>query len=312
MTYLTRISEMANTNPVSECDRVLEILKDYFIERKYMLEHVNEICGVKDMILDEFNPSKMILAGKEYFEDYIYKNEIDINSIRDEEERKKVFEFVRNPVVALYKKYPNENLFVDKKNESYEEFYNQYKRDWDRKNSKVYKLFKNNFNLNNNKPRGSNVGKSISRIMEDNKGGWFERHFDKTSKQYKALVSSMNETMNKNSASYGDLKGIEFYAKKYIDYKIPRGFDERRLSSTAKKRVEFCRTILKAVQATKDELEAPKVQNNNPENNNEFQNQLKEEIQEKEIIEIKEDNDIIEVKESEKIIENNENSVEKV
>ena len=142
------------------------------------------------------------------------------------------------------------------------------------------------FEQNNHKPNGYNVGKDIETILQDNRGGWWERFRGTTSKQYQALAKAADP--------YGPVKGdkeaMYHCAKAYRAYKLPEGRRFESLSKTAKKRIEFCDSIINAYEQEK----AAEVAANNPapaneaEGNiiidqNDFQNQLQDDIGPKEI-----------------------------
>ena len=249
----------------------------------------------------------MFIAAKEYFEDYIYKNQIDLNSIRRSSDRKKVFDFIQNPVAAFAKKYPNgRNKFYESKEESYNKYVNEFQKNYAKDHKDDYHAFVEKFGQNNTKPRGYNTGKNISRILEDNKGGWFERTFRRTSKEYLALVSSVNAATSRTSPTKGDLKGAKLYAQKYLDYKLPPGTNEENLSETSKRRVEFARSVLAAIDEVEVAKLGPKEDDNLIIDNNnndiiqdktkiiEFQDKIKADTKENLIIE---ENNIIETKE---------------
>ena len=125
---------------------------------------------------------------------------------------------------------------------------------------------------------------------------------------------------------------MKFYAKKYLEYKL-RNKTINDLSTTGKKRVEFCKTILKSLNELDDkyelkvnqpavDLQEPGLNKQNDIQNQDFQDEIKDNLEKeiiednKEIIEIKDDlnkeniietKEIIEIKKDEEVNEKNNN-----
>jgi hypothetical protein len=131
------------------------------------------------------------------------------------------------------------------------------------------------------KENGYNVGKNISRIIGDNKGGWGEWLGRTTSKEYKALVSSVEAFNNPQSRTFGDRGNLRYFAEKYVDHKLPLGAKFEDLKPIEKKRVEFCLSIIETCKAMdREELEANKdiVKDNNIIDDKEFKNKLENDV----------------------------------
>ena len=254
--YNMKINSLDNVNPVQECKRVLEIIKDYVIERDYMFKHKSEFIEKGGKFNDEFGPEVIIASAKDYFLDYIVQNNLSIQKIRNDEDRKMIFDFINNPVSVLYKKY-QQILPEDK--------INQINSDYAHEMRKVYghqcSDFLDSFEENNQKPNGFNTNKTIEQILADNKGSKWELFFKTTSPEYLALKDSILAAIDKKSPSYGDFRLTKFLAKKYLDYKLGQGKQENKLSETGRRRVEFCRSILKAVDELGDGFNEVSVNN---------------------------------------------------
>ena len=251
-----------NPNALTECNRVLKTINDFLVERKYMDDHEEEIADGAVLKLDAVNPSNLLAAGREYFKDYIEKNNINILDIPNKADRNKVLEFLNDPAKAFQNKYKKErDIFINRpgKNESFNTFKNDVKEEL----NKIYKTDKNienDFALNNQKENGYNTGKNISTILNDNKGGFFERYiFRNTSKEYKALENAVKAATSPNSSTCGDYSQAKVYALKYLDHKLPEGVNEDNLSATSKKRIEFCRSFLRTFDALPKKYEEPQL-----------------------------------------------------
>jgi hypothetical protein len=311
--YENRIHDMKDLNPASVCKSVLETLKDYLAERKFLSDHKNVFCNVAnhEEYSRRFEPVRMIRAAKEYFEDYIYKNDINISKIRNDEDRELVTDFLCNPAEVLENKYRDvPNLTITERNESLQ----SYHEDFGTKIRSVHQNDFNNFNTsfaqNNQKPNGFNSNKDMMTILRDNEGSRWEKFFNSTSKEYKTLVSALYAALGVDSATRGDFKFVKYCAKKYLEHKLPEGKNEAKISETGRRRIEFCRTILNSFNELDDrfkevsvnqpalDIQEPKIANLNLNiaQNNNFQAEIKGELEKdilednsKEEIEIKED-----------------------
>ena len=249
--YNDSIHSKANQNPLEECNRVLTTIKDFLAERKVIDENEVEIANDGAVDLDSFNPGKIFAAGREYFKDYLEKNNINVLDIPDKNDRNKILEFINDPTKAFQNKYGNDRNLFTSNMENIDTFKNQLKEELSNLyNTKKHDNFDNSFALNNQKQNGYNHGKNINTIISDNKGGFFERYiFRNTSKEYKALEKAVLAATNKDSATFGDYSSAKVYAIKYLEHKLPEGVNEANVSATGKRRIEFCRSFLKTLGA---------------------------------------------------------------
>ncbi len=301
--YNTTIKSMKDVNPLNQTRRVMETIKDYMVERKRLFEErKTNYNGIS--LEDKIKPAAVFVAAKKYMNDYIYKNNINLLSL-DKKHRQEVFDFLEDPVKAFEKKYEDEpNFYKTKLNgdllENADTIGNEVKKEF----SKLYKQsgddFIKAFKDINNQTKGLNSNKNLNDIIFDNKGGYWEQKIGTTSKEYRALASAFVAATNPESPTYGDLNGVGVYAQKYIDHKLPVGADFNKLKENEKRRIEFCHTIIGAINKMKmdKQMEENKVvlapdnnvfQDNlkkaldaNPENNNIIQD---EEIANENIIE---------------------------
>ena len=238
--YDAQIKSKANLNSVMECRNILEATKDFFNEyKRLMLENHNNSIDI--------NPGAILLAGKEYFKDYLLKNNINPLNIADKNERKEVLDFLNDPFASFENKYARNNDFFCKRGErgipnfgaielSFKEcLHNKYQSNIEYFTNKIAENVLNT----------SNANKNVAQILDDNKGGYFERKIGTTSKEYLALEDSIKNSLDAYSSSYGDFTMPKYYAEKYLEHKLPAGANENNLKINEKRRVEFCRSIIK-------------------------------------------------------------------
>ena len=283
-TYSDKISSIRNVNPLNESRRIMDTLKNFMIERKYIYDNKNKVFNSKNIRLQEpFKPATLFVSAKLYFNDYLYKNNINLLSLGNKE-RQEVFDFLNDPVSAFMKKYSKDapSLFRVEKGKQIESF-DSIRQEFKQEFGKLYKEngdnFVNKFNEINNSSDKLNRGKSIANIIEDNKRNFIKRWFSSSSKEYRALKKSILASTDPSSPTYGDLNGSKAYAIKYLEHKLPLGTDRNSLSSNEKRRVEFCETIIKAA----DEIEKEKNKENENNiaiaiDNKEFQDKVKNDV----------------------------------
>ena len=294
--YVVTTQNGQNT-PGAELNRVLKALKDYNIERDNMLRDPASYFGQDEQIEEKVDFTSVVIGAKRYYEDYLLLNKVNIFSL-NKNEQKQIMNFLEDPATTLAKKYKKE---LNLTNEDIRAFKEAYKEENDRINQAKSATFTTKFNEHNNIENGRNTGKTIERIMHDNRGGFLERNFGWSSKEYKALKSAVKAATDVNSPTRGDYTASRICAQKYLDHKLPLGADENALSATEKARVDFCRSII----ATCEEMDMQNEQNINNEafnnniiNNEDFQNQIQKEVN----LEPSKDNNIIEA--SSNVIEN--------
>lgn len=280
--YTQTLKEKANVPIEQEYRRVMNAVKDYARKSNHMLDNQQQFTFPdKDGTyggLMAHSVGTVLCAGKDYFVDYLKENNLSLASVRDEKLRNEITAFMIDPVSVLSKDFDVENS-----PESINNIKANYNSMWSKTKAEEGQQFFQKFNEFNNKPNGRNVGKTFTKIVSDNKGSWWERLRGKTSKEYSALQKIAKEACKEDSPNFGDDKALYVSAKAYKEYKMPEGTDFNSLSSTAKKRIEFCDSIINAYEAkererqAENQQEAPEVDNNA--NNNiisqeEFQNQL--------------------------------------
>ena len=280
--YNLKIKVMNKVNPANETRRVMGVIRDYLLERKQMyIDRRND--DSTDIELEEsISPAQMLVAGKLYLNDFIYKNNINLLSL-DKKQRDEVMSFLNDPVRAFVNKYDGEENLLrtnsqGKMLETYGQIDDEFKRDFGRLYKATGDNFVKAFDDLNTQMKGRNTGKSIAEIIEANKGGYFEKKFDSSSKEYKALIASVEAATDPESITYGDLSGAKVYAQKYVDHKLPQGANFNKLSENEKRRVEFCHTIIGAT--LQMELNQKMVDSNMKiaPDNEQFQQKLKTDV----------------------------------
>ena len=277
-----KLQSFKNKYPLNETRRVMETLKEYMLERKVMYdERANDMTNDNDLA-DALPPKDLFMGARKYVQDFIYKNDINLLAL-DKKARKEVFAFLNDPVSAFEKKYRNvDNLFLKKNNgelkENFSTIAQEFKQDFAKLNKKAGDDFVAAFNDLNNKTAGRNQNKNIAQILNDNKGGFWEKRFGRTSKEYKALEASLLVATNPNSPTYGDLTGAKVYAEKYLIHKLPAGTNFDRLSENEKRRIELCQTVIGTANKLDMEKEVKDEKIILADDNLEFQNQLQKDV----------------------------------
>ncbi|MBE6136563.1 MAG: hypothetical protein E7181_04800 [Erysipelotrichaceae bacterium] len=278
--YSASVRKHANTPVDEEYKRITKAIRDFCTERKYMAYHEEQFLkGAGDDFIC-YNAGGVIAAGRQYFVDYLKENNLSTASVNDPKLREEINNFLVDPIQTIDKKvYKFQNDDV----ESLNEVKRGYSRAWYIAHEKDNGEFFTKFNEFNHKPNGYNVGKTFPKIIKDNRGGWYEWIRGTTSKEYTALQKVAKGVCDMNSPIFGDKDALYACAKAYKAYKMPEGTDFNRLSKTAKKRVEFCDSVIKAYEAEKREKEAEKnpelaVNNNNIINQDEFQKNLQADL----------------------------------
>ncbi len=280
--YPKAVKERGNVDVGQEYRRIMDAMKDFAAERRYMYANLDKFSLPSKLGepsgLSSHSLGTLLFAGREYFLDYLKENNLSIASIQDDKLREEVTSFLTDPVGVLGKHVKLEDVGP----ESMNMIKSNYRSVCSSAKAPNAAEFFHKFNELNQKPDGRNAGKSFTRTLSDNKGSWWERFRNKTSKEYTALQKVGRAFSDPNSPAFGDEKALYVCAKAYKQYKMPEGTNFDNLSSTAKKRVEFCDTIIETYEARQREIaaanqEVPALENNVNDNaivQDDFQNQL--------------------------------------
>lgn len=267
-------TEIQNHPSLEEKNKVLCAFKDYVIERNVMtnnpIDYVQVAKGNLKVYVDDI---AVLVAGKKYYDDFLIMNNKDIYSY-NKNDRKEIVNFLKDPVGAFAKKYKRE---YDLENDYIDSLKENYKEENDRINgAPKVELFRNAFDKFNTYE--GNRGKNFNQLLKDNAGGWLEWLGRTTSRQYLDLKEAFEAANDPQSATFGDFKSSKYFAQKYIEHKLPEGVSFENLKPNEKRRVEFCRSIIAAVdeiEKTNPDLEN---QNNNAIDNNIIDDNFHEEL----------------------------------
>lgn len=108
-------------------------------------------------------------------------------------------------------------------------FDNEFSNFWKRKFSENYD--KNPFDYN--------------RIKYENRGGFFERLFSRTSPQYNAFISALKEYNDPNSQNYLNKTLLQNTAEDYFEYKTEEGVSFNKMDETSRNRLQLVSAVLK-------------------------------------------------------------------
>ena len=253
-------TEKSNVNGLQEKNNVLEIFKDFLIEKGEMMDNPhNYVQLAKGNLKAYVDEITVLVAGKKYYDDFLTMNNKNIYEY-NKNDRKEIVNFLKDPVGSFIKKYKNE---FDLDNEYISGMKQAYKEENDRVNGALkVEAFRNAFNKFNTYEE--NKGKNFNQIFKDNAGGWLEWLGQTTSKQYLDLKDAFEAANNPESPTYGDFKSSKFFAQRYIERKLPEGTKFENLKPNEKRRVEFCLTVIAAVDEI--EKENPNLEHQNSNN----------------------------------------------
>ena len=281
--YGASVRHRGNVPVDQEYRRIIKAIKDCCEEEEEMFQHKEQyLKGEKDnMCL--FSRGALLCAGRQYFVDYLRENNLTLASIEDDALRQEVSDFMANPVQTFHDKhyrFPEEGL------ENLSNVKAGFASAWRKFGSRNSQAFMDKFAEHNNRPNGYNVGKNIATILNDNRGGFWERFRGTTSKQYQALAKAAQASVDPSSPTKGDKEAMYACAKAYKAYKMPEGRTFASLGKTAQKRIEFCDSVIKAYEEEKRIREAANnpqpIANSNIINQQEFQHQLENDLGPKE------------------------------
>lgn len=268
-----------NTPPSAELARVMNTLKDYINERTEIFNNPTKYLGENnDQLEENIEVINVMMGAKKYFDDYIEMNEIDLFNL-PKKERDNILEFMNDPMTHFFKTHQNN---LEMSDQAIERIKNGFKEENARINSEIGNDFINKFNEVNAETDRLNNGKDMATILNDMKGGFFERNFGLSSKEYKALEKSVLAATDKNSPNFGNFQLAKICAIKYIEHKLPEGVKFEDLSENEKRRVEFSRTIINTANIIENVKYDFEEENENDmsisSDNSEFQEQVNKDL----------------------------------
>ena len=102
------------------------------------------------------------------------------------------------------------------------------------------KNFSNNYNKNK-EPF------DFEKIKYENKGGFFERAFNRTSVQYRDFIQVFQEYNDPQSKNYLNKDLLKEKAENYFDYKTEKGISFSKLDETSKGRLKLVSSVIKTI-----------------------------------------------------------------
>ena len=285
--YSAAIKARGNTPIEDEYRRIIQTIQDCCEEEDEMDHHPELYLKGSPDNINHFSRGAVLASGRQYFLDFVRENNLSLASIEDDALRQEISDFLADPVQTFH---DHHYQLTQEGAEDLETAKREYKRSWRDYGKRNSESFLAKFDQNNRKPHGYNAGKDIATIIHDNRGSWWERWRGTTSKEYALLHNAAVASTDPDSPTYGDKEAMYVCAKAYREHKMPEGRRPFWLSSTAKKRLEFCDSIINAYEQEKAEREAANnpapvnnnIINNNIINQNDFQNQLQNDLGPKE------------------------------
>ena len=302
-----------------------EFIADYLLSYGFEDEDAIEKQNTNVVNLMDSTAEKFIHNAREKFleaslksrEEYNKTHNIPLNAdIIDpsldpnSEEQKGMQKFMLDPANYLSrcakiakKEYSNpENVTITSKVD-----YDEWLRNLDRVSrefhsvSKVFDANEKNRNvldLLNSVKKECNITENVTYndVLKKHSGGFFEKVFNTTSKEYKNFQKAFKEYNDKDNPNYSNDEKLEKAAREYIHHKIPNfkigdlpdKEDIERFSGTSKARLEFCVGVLKSIEQRFQRTQMTDlirsneiIANQNKENNiqDNFQNDLNNQIE---------------------------------
>ena len=156
---------------------------------------------------------------------------------------------------ALKNKDPNVKIEIVKRSEEEKEKllyvtkanYKKHHMDEAKKNMEIFKAdFVSSYNAKNPQTKIAKFNQDM--ILDQNKGGFFERTFNTTSNEYKAFVTALKNYTDEKSPDYSNDRKLVAKAKAYIKHKnVTDEHSIERLDKTGRNRVKLCQAIIEAI-----------------------------------------------------------------
>ena len=105
--------------------------------------------------------------------------------------------------------------------------------------------FKYKYAINLNVPLYKMDKMSMNDIIERHKGGFFEKMFGTTSKEFKDVITQFENFEDMNSNTYHDTTQLSQASQRYLDYKGVKTYEDiMKLSGTSKDRALLCWSVV--------------------------------------------------------------------
>ena len=170
-----------------------------------------------------------LMLGKGFFLRYkALEHDDKTNTTKEIPIEDAVKNYKSNGNITIEERSRNEIFNLRRINDTYDR---EYMNIWQEKFAKNY----------NDKPF------DFDEIKEANKGGTFERLFNRTSKEYQAFIRTLGEYNNPESPNYMNKKLLKETAQAYFDHKTERGISFNRIDKTGQDRLMLVSAVIQTI-----------------------------------------------------------------
>ena len=92
-----------------------------------------------------------------------------------------------------------------------------------------------------------NMPFDYNEIKEANKGGFFERFFRTTSREYNSFIKALGEFNDYNSKNFGNKKHLRDCAMAYFNHKSEQGLSFNNIDHTGRERIRLCAAVINSL-----------------------------------------------------------------
>ena len=170
-----------------------------------------------------------LMLGKGFFLRYkALEHDDKTNTTKEIPIEDAVKNYKSNGNITIEERSRNEIFNLRRINDTYDR---EYMNIWQEKFAKNYK----------DKPF------DFDEIKEANKGGTFERLFNRTSKEYQEFIRTLGEYNNPESPNYMNKELLKETAQAYFDYKTERGISFNRIDKTGQDRLMLVSAVIQTI-----------------------------------------------------------------
>lgn len=170
-----------------------------------------------------------LILGKGFFLRYkALEHDDKTNTTKEIPIEDAVKNYKSNGNITIEERSRNEIFNLRRINDTYDR---EYMNIWQEKFAKNY----------NDKPF------DFDEIKEANKGGTFERLFNRTSKEYQTFIRTLGEYNNPESPNYMNKKLLKETAQAYFDHKTERGISFNRIDKTGQDRLMLVSAVIQTI-----------------------------------------------------------------
>ena len=170
-----------------------------------------------------------LMLGKGFFLRYkALQHDDKTNTTKEIPIEDAVKNYKTNGNITIEERSRNEIFNLRRINDTYDR---EYMNIWQEKFAKNY----------NDKPF------DFDEIKEANKGGTFERLFNRTSREYQTFIRTLGEYNNPESPNYMNKELLKETAQAYFDYKTERGISFNRIDKTGQDRLMLVSAVIQTI-----------------------------------------------------------------